>query len=137
MLARLADVPAGRRRVRSRDDGPPWAWPWPLRGGVDDPPARGLARRGPDRGARGRYGRLLTPVSTVVTPTRLRRVFTWWDELPFLAFCLTHPDQARPRHGLIAVARRSRPRATPVTSRHRDQPARLYERWAFARPSYT
>jgi GNAT superfamily N-acetyltransferase len=42
------------------------------------------------------YGPLLTPVSRVVDGDdglAAAALFTWWDELPFLAFCLTHPDR--------------------------------------------
>ena len=52
----------------------------------------------------GRYGRLLTPVSAVVDGddgVAAAALFTWWDGLPFLAFCLTHPD--RQRRGLATA----------------------------------
>ena len=41
------------------------------------------------------YGRLMTPVSRAVPAGDelvAAAVFTWWDDLPLLAFCLTHPD---------------------------------------------
>jgi GNAT superfamily N-acetyltransferase len=44
----------------------------------------------------GEYGRLMTPVSRAVPAGDAlvaAAIFTWWDELPLLAFCLTRPDR--------------------------------------------
>jgi GNAT superfamily N-acetyltransferase len=41
------------------------------------------------------YGRLMTPVSRAVPAGNeliAATLFTWWDDLPLLAFCLTHPE---------------------------------------------
>lgn len=47
----------------------------------------------------GRYGPLMTPSSRLIeSGTRAAVaavVVTWWDGLPFLAFCMTHPDAQR------------------------------------------
>jgi GNAT superfamily N-acetyltransferase len=102
MLARLADVPAPPGPVASR----------PVRDG--DGTALGLLAHAAYRGSvddngeqeawhvadltsalEGEYGRLMTPVSRAV-PAEDRLVaaalFAWWDDLPMLTFCLTHPD---------------------------------------------
>ena len=102
MLARLADVPAPPGPVASR----------PVRDG--DGTALGVLAHAAYRGSvddngeqeawhvadltsalEGEYGRLMTPVSRAV-PAEGRlaaaALFTWWDDLPLLAFCLTHPD---------------------------------------------
>ena len=102
MVARLADVPAPPGPVASR----------PVR--EDDGTALGLlayaAYRGSvdDNGEHeawhvadltaalvGEYGRFLEPVSRAVPDDdRLAAaaIFTWWDEMPLLAFCLTDPE---------------------------------------------
>jgi GNAT superfamily N-acetyltransferase len=103
MLARLADVPAPPGPVASR----------PVRAG--DGAALGLLAYAAYRGSVddngedepwhvadltaalvGEYGRFMEPVSQAV-PDGDRLVaaviFTWWDDLPLLAFCLTHPDR--------------------------------------------
>jgi GNAT superfamily N-acetyltransferase len=148
MLARLDEVPAPRAPVASR----------PVAG--DDGPALGrlafAAYRGSvdDRGETetehvedltatlsGRYGRLMVPASTVVEDGDARlaaaALFTWWDELPLLAFCLTDPRR-RGRGlatGLISHAARDL-----AAEGHREMhlvvtdgnPARaLYERLGF------
>lgn len=103
MLARLADVPAAPAPVASRpvrgDDGPALGRlaMAAYGGGVDDP-HQPEAWHVEDLTAAlaGRYGRLLTSVSAVVDADdglAATTLFTWWDELPFLAFCLTHPDR--------------------------------------------
>jgi GNAT superfamily N-acetyltransferase len=102
MLARHADVPPPPGPVASR----------PVRAG--DGPALGRLAHAAYRDSvddngedeawhvadltaalAGRYGRLMEPVSRAVpVDDRLvaAAVFTWVDELPLLAFCLTHPD---------------------------------------------
>ncbi|HEX6699058.1 MAG TPA: GNAT family N-acetyltransferase [Solirubrobacteraceae bacterium] len=102
MLARLADVPPPPGPVASR----------PVRAG--DGTALGLLAYAAYRGSvddngeheawhvadltsalEDEYGRLLTPVSRAVPAADAliaAAVFTWWDDLPLLAFCLTHPD---------------------------------------------
>ena len=102
MLARLADVPPPPGPVASR----------PVRAG--DGPRLGLLAYAAYRGSvddngeheawhvadltsalEDEYGRLLTPVSRAVPAADelvAAAVFTWWDDLPLLAFCLTHPD---------------------------------------------
>jgi GNAT superfamily N-acetyltransferase len=102
MLARLADVPPPPGPVASR----------PVRAG--DGTALGLLAYAAYRGSvddngehqawhvadltsalEHEYGRLLTPVSRAVPAGDeliAAVVFTWWDDLPLLAFCLTHPD---------------------------------------------
>ena len=147
MLARLSDVPAAPAPAASRpvraDDGPALGRlaMAAYSGGVDDP-GQPQAWHVEDLTAAlaGRYGRLLTPVSAVVDAEyglAAATLFTWWDELPFLAFCLTHPDRQRRglATGLIAHAAR-----TLVAEGHRQvhlvvteaNPARaLYERLGF------
>jgi GNAT superfamily N-acetyltransferase len=105
MIARLADVPPPPGPIRSR----------PVSAG--DGTALGLLAYAAYRGSvddngeheawhvadltsalQDEYGRLLTPVSkTVPAGDELiaAAVFTWWDDLPLLAFCLTHPDHQR------------------------------------------
>jgi GNAT superfamily N-acetyltransferase len=147
MLARLSDVPAAPappalRAVRA-DDGPALGRlaMAAYSGGVDDP-HEPSAWHIEDLTAAlaGRYGRLLTPASAVVDADdglAAAALFTWWDELPFLAFCLTHPArQGRGlATGLIAHAARSL-----AAEGHREvqlvvtetNPARaLYERLGF------
>ncbi len=102
MLARLADVPEPPGPVASR----------PVR--ASDGTALGLLAYAAYRGSvddngeheawhvadltsalEDEYGRLMTPVSrTVPAGNELvaAAVFTWWYDLPLLAFCLTHPD---------------------------------------------
>ena len=102
MIARLADVPPPPGPIASR----------PVRAG--DGTALGLLAYAAYRGSvddngeheawhvadltsalENEYGRLLTPVSrTVPAADELiaAAVFTWWDDLPLLAFCLTHPE---------------------------------------------
>ena len=118
MIARLADVPSPPGPIASR----------PVRAG--DGTALGLLAYAAYRGSvddngepeawhvadltsalEDEYGRLLTPVSAVVDAEdglAAAVLFTWWDELPFLAFCLTHPDRQRRglATGLIAHAAR-------------------------------
>jgi GNAT superfamily N-acetyltransferase len=102
MLARLADVPPPPGPIASR----------PVRAG--DGTALGLLAHAAYRGSvddngeheawhvadltsalEDGYGRLLTPVSRAVPAGNeliAAALFTWWDDLPLLAFCLTHPD---------------------------------------------
>jgi GNAT superfamily N-acetyltransferase len=102
MVARLADVPPPPGPVGSR----------PVREG--DGTALGLLAHAAYRGSvddngeheawhvadltaalDGEYGRLMTPVSRAVPAGDAlvaAAIFTWWDDLPLLAFCLTHPD---------------------------------------------
>jgi GNAT superfamily N-acetyltransferase len=102
MLARLADVPPPPGPVASR----------PVRAG--DGTALGLLAHAAYSGSvddngeheawhvadltsalEDEYGRLLTPVSKAVPAGDeliAAAVFTWWDDLPLLAFCLTHPE---------------------------------------------
>lgn len=102
MLAQLADVPPPPGTVASR----------PVRAG--DGTALGLLAYAAYRGSvddngeheawhvadltsalEDEYGRLLTPVSKAVPAGDeliAAAVFTWWDDLPLLAFCLTHPE---------------------------------------------
>ena len=103
MLARLADVPAAPAPVASRpvrgDDGPALGrLAMAAYGGSVDDPHQPESWHVEDLTAAlaGRYGRLLTSVSTVVEADdglAATTLFTWWDELPFLAFCLTRPDR--------------------------------------------
>jgi GNAT superfamily N-acetyltransferase len=102
MLARLDDVPAPGVPVASRpvtdDDGPALGRLAfvAYRGSVDDH-GDTEAQYVEDLTATlaGRYGRLLVPASTVVEDGDLGLsagvIFTWWDALPLLAFCLTDP----------------------------------------------
>jgi GNAT superfamily N-acetyltransferase len=119
MLARVSDVPAPRAPAASRpvraDDGPALGRLAlaAYGGGVDDP-GEPEAWHVEDLTAAlaGRYGRLLTPVSAVVDADEglaAAALFTWFDALPFLAFCLTHPDhQGRGiATGLITQAARA------------------------------
>jgi GNAT superfamily N-acetyltransferase len=102
MIARLADVPPPPEPIRSR----------PVRAG--DGTALGLLAYAAYRGSvddngeheawhvadltsalEDEYGRLLTPVSKAVPAGNeliAAAILTWWDDLPLLAFCLTHPD---------------------------------------------
>jgi GNAT superfamily N-acetyltransferase len=102
MLARLADVPAPPGPIASR----------PVHG--DEGAALGVLAHAAYRGTvddngqheawhvadltsalADEYGRLLTPVSKAVPAGNeliAATIFTWWDDLPLLAFCLTHPD---------------------------------------------
>jgi GNAT superfamily N-acetyltransferase len=102
MLARLADVPPPPGPIASR----------PVRAG--DGTALGLLAYAAYRGSvddngeheawhvadltsalEDEYGRLLTPVSKAVPAGNAlvaAALFTWWYDLPLLAFCLTHPD---------------------------------------------
>jgi GNAT superfamily N-acetyltransferase len=118
MLARLADVPGATTAVASRpvraDDGPALGRlaMAAYRGGVDDPD-QPEAWHVEDLTAAlaGRYGRLL-PVSAAVEDDdglAAATLFTWWEELPFLAFCLTRPDRRRRglAGGLIGTAARA------------------------------
>ena len=137
MLARLADVPPPPGPIASR----------PVRAG--DGTALGLLAYAAYRGSvddngeheawhvadltsalEDEYGRLLTPVSKAVPAGDeliAAAVFTWWDDLPLLAFCLTHPDHqgrglaTRPGHPCRARAGRRGPRGD-APRRHRDQP---------------
>jgi GNAT superfamily N-acetyltransferase len=103
MVARLTDVPPPPGPVASR----------PVRPG--DGTALGLLAHAAYRGTvddngeaeawhvadltaalEGEYGRLMTPVSRAVPDGDAlvaAALFTWWHELPLLAFCLTHPDR--------------------------------------------
>jgi GNAT superfamily N-acetyltransferase len=102
MVARLADVPAPPGPVASRPlaagDGPALgrlAYA-AYRGSVDDN-GEHEAWHVADLTAAlgGEYGRFMTPVSRAVPAGDELAgavVFTWWDDLPLLAFCLTHPD---------------------------------------------
>jgi len=82
------------------------------RGGVDDPD-QPEAWHVEDLTAAlaGRYGRLLAVSAVVEGDDGLAAatLFTWWDELPFLAFCLTRPDHRRRglASGLIGAAARA------------------------------
>ena len=108
LLARLADIPAAPEPVASRpvrdDDGPALGRlaMAAYGGGVDDPhQPEPWHVEDLTAALAGRYGRLLTSVSAVVDADdglAAAVLFTWWYELPFLAFCLTHP--ARQRRGL-------------------------------------
>jgi GNAT superfamily N-acetyltransferase len=102
MLARLADVPAPPGPIASR----------PVREG--DGPALGVLAYAAYHGSvddngqheawhvadltsalEDEYGRLMTPVSRAVPDGNelvAATLFTWWYDLPLLAFCLTHPD---------------------------------------------
>jgi GNAT superfamily N-acetyltransferase len=102
MLARLADVPAPPGPIASR----------PVRRG--DGAALGVLAHAAYRGSvddngeheawhvadltsalEDEYGRLLTPVSKAVPDANgliAAALVTWWDHLPLLAFCLTHPE---------------------------------------------
>jgi GNAT superfamily N-acetyltransferase len=102
MVARLADVPAPPGPVASRPvrDGDGTALGLlayaAYRGSVDDN-GEAEAWHVADLTAAlvGEYGRFMEPVSRAVPDDdRLAAavIFTWWDELPLLAFCLTHPD---------------------------------------------
>jgi GNAT superfamily N-acetyltransferase len=103
MLARLSDIPAPGAPAASRavraDDGPALGrLALAAYTGTVDDPGESEAWHVEDLTAAlaGRYGRLLTPVSTVVDADdglAAAALFVWWDELPFLAFCLTHPDR--------------------------------------------
>jgi len=147
MLARLSDVPAPRGAPASRpvraDDGPALGRLAlaAYAGGVDDPgEPEDWHVEDLTAALAGRYGRLLTAVSAVVDADgslAAAALFTWWDELPFLAFCLTHPErQGRGlATGLITHAAR-----TLAAEGHREihlavtetNPARgLYERLGF------
>ena len=105
MVARLADVPPPPGPVDSR----------PVRDG--DGTALGLLAYAAYRGSvddngeheawhvadltaalAGEYGRFMEPVSRAVPDGdrfAAAVIFTWWDEMPLLAFCLTHPDHQR------------------------------------------
>jgi GNAT superfamily N-acetyltransferase len=148
MLARLDDVPAPREHVASRpvagDDGPALgrlAFA-AYRGSIDDH-GETEAQHVEDLTATlaGRYGRLLVPPSTLVEDGDARLaaavLFTWWDAMPLLAFCITDPRrQGRGlATGLIAQAARAlaaeghRAMHLVVTD---GNPARaLYERLGF------
>jgi GNAT superfamily N-acetyltransferase len=102
MVARLDDVPqplgpAASRPV-ARDDGPALGRLAfvAYRGSVDDH-GETEAEHVEDLTATlaGRYGRLLVPASTVVehgdAALAAAAVFTSWDGMPLLAFCLTDP----------------------------------------------
>jgi GNAT superfamily N-acetyltransferase len=102
MVARLSDIPAPvapptSRPVRAEDGAALGRLAMAAySGGVDDP-GEDEAWHVEDLTAAlaGRYGRLLTPVSAVVDADdglAATTLFTWWGDLPFLAFCLTHPD---------------------------------------------
>ena len=147
MLARLSDIPPRRRRSRRARSapatGPPsGASPWPrTAGGVDDP-HQPEAWHVEDLTAAlaGRYGRLLTPVSAVVDADdglAAATLFTWWDELPFLAFCLTHPDRQRRglASGLIGQAAQALAaeghRQAHLVVTETNPARRLYERLGF------
>jgi GNAT superfamily N-acetyltransferase len=101
MRARLDDVPqppgAAAARPVARDDGPALGRLAfvAYRGSVDDH-GETEAEHIEDLTATlaGRYGRLLVPASTVVEDgdaLAAAAVFTWWDGMPLLAFCLTDP----------------------------------------------
>jgi GNAT superfamily N-acetyltransferase len=105
MVARLADVPAPPGPVASRPvrDGDGTAFGRlayaAYRGGVDDN-GEDQAWHVADLTAAlaGEYGRFMERVSRAVPDgDRLAAavIFTWWDDLPLLAFCLTHPDHQR------------------------------------------
>ncbi len=105
MLARLADVPAppgpiASRAVRGGDGAALGVLAFAAyRGSVDD--------NGQDEAwhvadltsaLQDEYGRLMTPVSKAVPAGDeliAATLFTWWHDLPLLAFCLTHPDHQR------------------------------------------
>jgi GNAT superfamily N-acetyltransferase len=101
MLARLSDVPAapappGSRPVRADDGRALGLLAMAAYCGSVDDPDQPEAWHVEDLTAAlaGRYGRLL-PVSAVVDADdglAAATLFTWWDGLPFLAFCLTRPD---------------------------------------------
>jgi GNAT superfamily N-acetyltransferase len=102
MLARLADVPAPPGPVASRavraGDGPALGVlaHAAYRGSVDDNGEHEAWHVADLTSAlEDEYGRLMTPVSRAVPAGNeliAATLFTWWDDLPLLAFCLTHPD---------------------------------------------
>jgi GNAT superfamily N-acetyltransferase len=85
MLARLADVPAPPGPVASR----------PVRGVDDNGEQEAWHVADLTSALEDEYGRLMTPVSKAVPAGNeliAATLFTWWYDLPLLAFCLTHPD---------------------------------------------
>jgi GNAT superfamily N-acetyltransferase len=102
MIARLADVPAPPGPVASRPVGPGDGTALGLlayaayRGSVDDNGEHEAWHVADLTAAlEDEYGRLMTPVSRAVPAGDglvAAAIFTWWGELPLLAFCLTHPD---------------------------------------------
>ena len=102
MLARLADVPAppgpiASRAVRAGDGTALGVLAYAAyRGSVDDNGEHEAWHVADLTSALAdEYGRLMTPVSKAVPAGDeliAAAVFTWWDDLPLLAFCLTHPD---------------------------------------------
>lgn len=147
MLARLSDIPAAPSPPASRPvragDGPALGRlaMAAYGGGVDDP-HQPEAWHVEDLTAAlaGRYGRLLTPVSAVVDADdglAAATLFTWWDELPFLAFCLTHPDRQRRglAGGLIGQAAQALAaeghRQAHLVVTETNPARRLYERLGF------
>ena len=102
MLARLADVPpppgpVASRAVRAGDGTALGVLAYAAyRGSVDDNGEHEAWHVADLTSALAdEYGRLMTPVSKAVPAGDeliAAAVFTWWDDLPLLAFCLTHPD---------------------------------------------
>jgi GNAT superfamily N-acetyltransferase len=102
MLARLADVPpppgpVASRAVRAGDGTALGVLAYAAyRGSVDDNGEHEAWHVADLTAAlEGEYGRLMTPVSRAVPAGDAlvaAAIFTWWDDLPLLAFCLTHPD---------------------------------------------
>ena len=102
MLARLADVPpppgpVASRAVRAGDGTALGVLAYAAyRSSVDDNGEHEAWHVADLTSAlEDEYGRLLTPVSRAVPAGDelvAAAVFTWWDDLPLLAFCLTHPE---------------------------------------------
>ena len=89
----------------------------------------------------GRYGPWLASASRLVRPPEQpvasAVLVTWWDDLPFLAFCLTRPDAQRRGLGaaLISGAARSLEasghRQVQLAVSRANPAVRLYERLGF------
>lgn len=102
MLARLADVPpppgpVASRPVRAGDGAALGVLAYAAyRGSVDDNGEHEAWHVADLTSAlEDEYGRLMTPVSRAVPAGDeliAAALFTWWDDLPLLAFCLTHPE---------------------------------------------
>jgi GNAT superfamily N-acetyltransferase len=102
MLARLADVPPppgpiASRAVRAGDGTALGVLAYAAyRGSVDDNGEHEAWHVADLTSAlEDEYGRLMTPVSKAVPAGDeliAAAVFTWWYDLPLLAFCLTHPE---------------------------------------------
>ena len=102
MIARLVDVPPppgpiGSRPVRAGDGTALGLLAYAAyRGSVDDNGEHEAWHVADLTSAlEDEYGRLLTPVSKAVPAGNeliAAAILTWWDHLPLLAFCLTHPD---------------------------------------------